>query len=117
MVHGDQAPTDTVVIDPQSTWVASDKAAYNFRFLNWNRVAKESAFRKKPRSATDDDDFRYWYRQILSRYPHDLIPPELIELRNEVLSKYSVQICEYLFRDFEPLPVHRLEPRTLFMLS
>lgn len=117
VVHRDEDPVDRKQLDPQRVWQSSVLKPHDFRFLNFNRVCSEPSWDPSSFTPESTDSFLHWYRQFLCRYPFDLIPVEIRDLRDELFAKQRADICTYLFREFEPLPVSALEPRDLFMLA
>jgi hypothetical protein len=117
MVQLGEAPTDRRTLEPNETWRSSRKRPSDFRFLNWNRMALDLRWGRYPFDPNLDDAFRHWYRQFLVRYPYDKVPKELLALRDELLAKRRVDVCEYLFRGIEPLAPAPEEPLDLFLLG
>ncbi|MFT7621750.1 MAG: hypothetical protein ACI9WU_000915 [Myxococcota bacterium] len=115
--HKDEDPADRQPLDPRKVWKSPTRKPFDFRFINWNRICDEKRWARGQFKTDDDETFRHWYRQFLSRYPLDKVPAELLELRDDLLAKRQVDLCTHFFRELEPLPISRHEPRDLFMLA
>ena len=117
VVQLDEDPEDRQPLDPQRVWHSSVRKPHDFRFLNFNRVCRERRWDPTSFAPEDSESFLHWYRQFLCRYSLDLVPVEVRDLRDELFAKQRADICTYLFREIEPLPLSPLEPRDLFMLA
>lgn len=113
----DEDPTDRVPLDPRAAWRSPKSKPYDFRFLNWNRVAGERRWGRQPFEPTTDEAFKHWYRQFLMRLPYDAVPAELHAIRDDLLAKRRVELCDYFYRELQPLPPAPGEPTDLFLLG
>ncbi len=113
-VKNGRPTSDRKVISHESIWTPDRGRAWDFRFVNWNRLGASGRKAVLRAGEIGPDSLKYLQFQILGRCAFDTFDPDLFPLIEAALALPSVLPLASLCGRFPQLKPGRAEPLSMF---